>query len=145
FNGGGTEFSGALDVVQRADRSFYTYGAQVSIPLGNTSARNNYRSSKAAREQAVVALKRFEQTAMVQIDDAIRQAESSFERVDATRAAREYAELALQAEEKKLESGKSTSFQVLQLQRDLTTARGNEIRALADYNKALSQLSLSEG
>jgi hypothetical protein len=34
---------------------------------------------------------------------------------------------------------------VLQLQRDLTTARSQEIRALADYNKALAQLAFDEG
>jgi hypothetical protein len=34
---------------------------------------------------------------------------------------------------------------VLQVQRDLTTARGNEIQALDAYNKSLSQLSLHEG
>ena len=43
------------------------------------------------------------------------------------------------------ENGKSTAFEVLQLQRDLTSARGSEIRALADYNKALAQLALDEG
>ena len=63
----------------------------------------------------------------------------------ATRAAREYAADALDAEQKKLESGKSTTYTVLQMQRDLTTARGNEIQALATYNKALAQLSLDEG
>ena len=62
-----------------------------------------------------------------------------------TRAAREYAEAALQAEQKKLESGKSTSFEVLQLQKDLTTARSAEIRALADYNIALAQIAINEG
>jgi len=41
--------------------------------------------------------------------------------------------------------GKSTSFIVLQLQRDLTAARSSEINALAEYNKALAQLSLNEG
>ncbi|MBC8002505.1 MAG: TolC family protein, partial [Opitutaceae bacterium] len=40
---------------------------------------------------------------------------------------------------------KSTSFNVLQLQRDLTDARSQEIRALADYNRNLSQLALDEG
>jgi outer membrane protein TolC len=65
--------------------------------------------------------------------------------VAATRAAREYAADALAAEQKKLENGKSTTYTVLQMQRDLTTARGNEIRALAVYNKALAQLSLDEG
>jgi hypothetical protein len=34
---------------------------------------------------------------------------------------------------------------VLQLQQKLTDAQTAEIRALADYNKALAQLALSEG
>ena len=72
-------------------------------------------------------------------------AQTDFQRVDATKQARLYAEAALDAEQKKLENGKSTSFVVLQLQRDLTQARSAEIRALADYNKALSQLAFNEG
>jgi outer membrane protein TolC len=44
-----------------------------------------------------------------------------------------------------LEAGMSTSFIVLQLQRNLTDARSAEIRALADYHKALVQLAFSEG
>ena len=59
--------------------------------------------------------------------------------------ARTYAEAALDAEQKKLENGKSTSFLVLQAQRDLTARSSDEIRALADYNKALAQLALNEG
>ncbi len=65
--------------------------------------------------------------------------------MDSSRQARIYAEEALEAEQKKLENGASTSFVVLSLQRDLTTARSQEIRALADYNKALAALALDEG
>jgi len=90
-------------------------------------------------------LKKLEQDIMIQIDDAVKLAQTSFERVDATKQARLYAEAALEAEQKKLENGKSTSFVVLQLQRDLTTARSQEIRALADYNQALAGLALNEG
>ena len=93
----------------------------------------------------MLTLKKLEQTIMVQIDNDIKQAESSFQQVAATRTAREYAAAALDAEQKKLESGKSTTYTVLQMQRDLTTARGNEIQALDSYNKALAQLSLDEG
>ena len=82
---------------------------------------------------------------MVEIDNAIRAVQTGFERISATHAAREFAEDALTAEQKKLENGKSTTYTVLQMQRDLTTARGNEIQALANYNKALAQLSLDEG
>jgi outer membrane protein TolC len=82
---------------------------------------------------------------MVRIDDDIKLAQVGYQRVDATRQARLYAEAALDAEQKKLQSGKSTSFVVLQLQRDLTAARSEEIRALADYNIALSRLARDEG
>ena len=66
-------------------------------------------------------------------------------RTDDERIGNLYQESALDAEQKKLESGKSTTYTVLQVQRDLTSARGSEIQALDTYNKSLSQLSLDEG
>ncbi len=75
----------------------------------------------------------------------ITAARVSYERVTARRESRLYSEAALDAERKKLENGKSTSFVVLQLQKDLTAARSAEIGALADYNKALADLARSEG
>ena len=117
----------------------------MSIPLGNTSARNNLRVARATKKQIELQLKQLEQNVLIQIENAIATARTSFQRVDATREARIYAEAALEAEKKKLERGKSTSFEVLRLQRDLTSARSAEIRALADYNIALAQISLNEG
>ena len=113
--------------------------------MGNTGARNSYKAAKATKEQMALQLKQLTQTVLVQIENAIAVAMTSFERVRATKNASEFAEAALDAEQKKLQNGKSTSFQVLQLQRDLTAARSSEIRALADYNIALSQLALNEG
>ena len=127
------------------DRPFYTYGGRIVIPLGNGAARNRYKSSKAAQEQSVLLVKKLEQDIMVQIDNAIKLAQSNYERVGATRSAREYAEAALAAEEKKLENGKSTSFFVLQLQRDLTAAQSDEINALVQYRRSLAQLAQAEG
>jgi outer membrane protein TolC len=124
---------------------FWSYGAQLSLPIGNRAARNNYKIGKAQKQQILLQLKKQEQDIMVLIDNAVKLAQSNLERVDATRQARLYAESALEAEQKKLENGKSTSFVVLQLQRDLTEARSMEISALAEYNKALAALSLAEG
>ena len=134
-----------LDQLRGRDNPFWSGGAQLTFPLGNTGARNNYKLAKATKDQIVLQLKQLEQTVMIQIENAIAVARTSFQRVDATREARLYAEAALDAEQKKLESGKSTSFVVLQLQKDLTAARSAEIRALADYNEALAQLSFQEG
>lgn len=115
------------------------------MPLTQTSARNTLRTAKATKEQIGLQLKQLEQQVLILIENAIASATTSFQRVGATREARIYAEAALEAEQKKLQSGKSTSFEVLRLQRDLTTARSAEIRAVADYNIALAQVALNEG
>lgn len=123
----------------------YQFGGQISIPLANRSARYSY---KAAKEQAALAEVQFrstEQGILVGIDNAVKAVNTDYQRIQSNRAAREYAELALEAEQKKLQVGKSTSFQVLQLQKDLTTARTAEIRSLADYNKDLSEFFHQEG
>jgi outer membrane protein len=145
YSAGSGEFSGAFDQFAHGNYPFWSYGAQLSLPIGQTSTRNSYRAAKATREQAVLQLKQLEQQVIIQIENAIAVANTSFQRAQATREARIFAEAALSAEQKKLESGKSTSFEVLRLQRDLTTARSNEIRALADYNIALAQIAKNEG
>jgi outer membrane protein TolC len=96
-------------------------------------------------EQLLLKLKQFEQNVMVQIDNAVKQAESAYESVNATRQARIYAEAALDAEQKKYAVGKSTTFTVLQLQNTLTADRAQEIRSLANYYEALVNLAQQEG
>jgi outer membrane protein len=145
WQGTGPEIGDALAQVREQSAPRHGYGALLSFPLSNRRARENYRISKDERAQAELRLRQFRQQIMVGIHDAIQQAESSFQRVGATRAARQFAEEALAAEEKKLANGKSTSFEVLRLQRDLTQARFDETRALADYNKALATLRQREG
>jgi outer membrane protein TolC len=145
YSGTGQEFHGAFGQIRDRENPFWYYGATLSYPLGNRAARGNYRASKAFREQSELLLKQREQGILIEVDDAVKLVQTNFERVEATRQARLFAEAALEAEQKKLESGKSTSFFVLQFQRDLTTARFQEIRALAEYNNALAQLALREG
>ncbi len=145
YLGSDDEFSSAFRQVRRTDNSYYSYGVQFTMPIGNVAARNNLKIAKVTQEQLELQLKQLEQSVLISIENTIANARTSLERVEATRQARAYAEEALRAEETKLEKGKSTSFVVLQLQRDLTAARSAEIRALADYNIALAQLAESEG
>src|SRR5262249_10349512 len=106
------EFSGALDQWTGRDNPFWSVGAQLSVPLGQTSARNNLKIAKATQEHDALLLKQGEQNTLIQIENDIANARSTFEQVDATREARLYAVAALEAEQKKLENGKSTSFVV---------------------------------
>jgi outer membrane protein TolC len=145
YQGSGNEFSRALGQVKDMDNPFWYYGAQLRYPLGSRIERNNYKTSKVQKKQAELLFKQKEQSVLVEIDDAVKQIRSSFERITATRDARAFAESALDAEQKKLENGKSTSYEVLLKQRDLTAARFDEIQALAQYNIAIAQLAFREG
>ena len=62
-----------------------------------------------------------------------------------TRVARELAERRLDAEQKKFDVGTSTSFLIVQAQRDLAQADANELRALIDYAKALAAFEHAKG
>jgi outer membrane protein TolC len=97
------------------------------------------------RQQLLLQLKKVESTIVLAIDNDVKTVRTDLLKVDSTRKARLYAEEALEAEQTKLEHGKSTSFVVLQLQDNLTAARSAEIRALADYNIALEQLAFDDG
>ena len=145
FNGASREFNGTFDQFNEGTAPFYTYGAQVTMPLSNVGARNTLKSDKATAKQLLLQLKQSEQNVMVEIDNAVKQAQSAWESLDATRQARIYAEVALSAEQGKYSAGKSTTFTVLQLQNNVTAARSQEIRALANYNEALTALAQQEG
>jgi outer membrane protein TolC len=134
-----------LSTIREGTYPDYSYGISLTIPLGNSGARNNYKSAKAGLEQMLLQLKKIESTIVVAIDNDVKTVRADLLKVDSTRKARAYAEEALQAEQTKLEHGKSTSFFVLQLQNNLTAARSAEIRALADYNIALEQLAYDDG
>ncbi|MDR3455808.1 MAG: TolC family protein [Verrucomicrobiae bacterium] len=145
YAGNGYAFGGALGEIHDQNRPYYSYGATLSMPLSNVRARNTLKSDRANLQQLLLTLKQLEQSIMVEIDNAVKQAESTWEGVQATHEGRIYAEAALDAEQKKYNVGKSTTFTVLQLQNKLTTARSQEIRAVADYNEALANLAQQEG
>ena len=145
YNGSGRDFGDTFNQFNQANQPFWSYGAQLSMPLSNVGARNNYKAGKVTLQQLLLQLKQLEQTVMVDIDNAVKQAQSDFQGVEASRQARIYAESALDAEQKKYNVGKSTTFTVLQLQNTLTSDRAAEIRALADYNKDLANLAAAEG
>ncbi len=122
---------------------FYNYGAGLvlSYPLGNRAAINTYSKRKLEAQNAEVALANVRQQIIVGIREAVRRVQTDFKRIETTRSARIMAEKQLQAEQERLKVGLSTTRFVLEFQRDLATAQGNELRAIVDYNKSLSNLS----
>jgi outer membrane protein len=145
YSGTGKEFDNALDQVGSRNLPFWSIGAQITMPLSQTAARNNLKAAKASRDQQKMTLKFQEQNTLITIENDIANARNDYETVHATHEARLYAEAALDAEQKKYENGKSTQFDILGLQAKLTTARFDEISALTAYNVDLATLSYDEG
>lgn len=135
----------AIGQIGSADEPYWTAGVTLTFPLGNRAAENRHAQSLGTAEKMRLQLRQLEESALVKVDNAVASVTTGLEQVQATKEARAYAEQALEAEQRKLENGKTTSFVVLQLQRDLTQARNAEIQSLADYNRQLSALALAEG
>lgn len=126
---------------------FYNYGAGfvLSYPLGNRAAASQYNKRQLEARNAQVSLQSARQQVIVSVKEAVRRVQTDFKRIETTRSARILAEKQLQAEQERLNVGLSTTRFVLDFQRDLAIARGNEARAIVDYNKSLSNLARSKG
>ena len=122
---------------------FYNYGAGLvlSYPLGNRSAYSTYNKRQLEARNAQSTLQSIRQQVIVGVREAVRRVQTDFKRIETTRSARIMAEKQLQAEQERLKVGLSTTRFVLDFQRDLATAQGNELRAIIDYNKSLSNLA----
>ncbi len=76
YNGAGRDISDTFDQLNDGNAPFYSYGAQISIPLSNVGPRNQYKAAKVTLQQIVLQLKQLEQNIMVEIDNAVKQAQS---------------------------------------------------------------------
>ena len=128
-----------VDVLSQIfDNNFptWTVGVQISYPIGDSAANAALARARLEVSQTEAQLRKLELTIATEVTNAALQIQSIQERVDASAASRDLAEQQLEAEESKFEVGMSTNFFVVQSQRDLSTARDAELRAILDYQKA---------
>ena len=126
-----------LGQVFSGDFPTWTVGLTFSYPLGNSTAEANLARARLERDQAggAAAQQRARGGSRSPAGGASARAEPSADRND--KLGRELAEQRLDAEQKRFEVGMSTSFLVIQAQRDLAMARNNELQALLDYQLAV--------
>jgi outer membrane protein TolC len=134
-----------LSRLNSLDFNTYAAGLTLTIPLGNRAAQSAYARARLEAEQARTAVRNLELTILTQVRETSRRLETDAKRIESTRAARRLAEEQLRVEQVRLEAGVTTTFNVLRLQRDLTAAEANEIKALTDYNKSLAAFDRARG
>jgi outer membrane protein len=135
--GQATEFGTVLNQLFTNQYPTWGFGVSISYPLGTSTEDANYARSKLEHRQSEERLKSAEGRAVQQVRDAGWKIEMNAKRIETTRAARELADQRLDAERKRFDVGMSTSFLVIQAQRDLAQAKTNELSAILAYDLAL--------
>jgi outer membrane protein TolC len=144
-NGAGSVYGSDISELGSGHFLSYSVGVILTVPLGNRSAQATYAKARLSADQARTSLKNLELLITQQVREAVRRVEADAKRVEANRAARVLAEEQLRVEQRRLEAGVTTTFNVLSFQRDLSAAQANEIRAITDYNKSLANLEKVQG
>jgi outer membrane protein len=132
-----TAFGTVLQQLFQRDYPTWSFGVSVSYPIGHSVDDANYARAQLERSQSDERLKSAEARVIQQVRDAAWKVGMNAKRIDTTRLSRELAEQRLDAEQKRFEVGMSTSFLVIQAQRDLAQARANELAAVLAYDLAL--------
>ncbi len=132
-----TSFGNTMGQVFGADFPNWTVGMTFSYPLGNSTAEANLARARLERDQAAARLRSNELATVRDVRQAALRLEQNRQRIETTQLARELAEQRLDAEQRRFEVGMSTSFLVIQAQRDLAIARNGELQARLEYQLAL--------
>ena len=135
--GAGSNASTAWDSLKDRNGENWYGGLQFSIPITNRSNRAQRAIANIQLRQYEIELDRIQQAVLLQLDNAAFRLKSNWERMQASRHNRELAERSLEAESKKMNAGRSTSFFVLDQQQRVADARLQEIRSRVDYFKSL--------
>ena len=137
-------YGDAID--QLIDTNFPTWTVQLqfSYPIGRSAAEAAFARGRLELQQTDAQLRQLELQVATEVTNAGLQLGSIQQRIEAATVARDLAEQQLEAEVTKFEVGTTTSFFVVQAQRDLATAQDTELRAILDYQKALIEFERAQ-
>ena len=133
-------FIQSIDQVFRLNFTNWAVFADVQIPLRNRTANGQLAQVGLARERLLSQVKNQQQLIMVDVRNAFEGLAIQRKSLEAANVARQLSQEQLDGENKRFEAGLSTNFEVLRFQRDLAQARVQELRALVDYQLALTAL-----
>jgi len=117
----------------------------ISLPLHNRTAEGQLGHSLVEGKRIQTQREQLEQLIQVEVRNALQSLSTSEARVRSAAIARSTAEQQYESEKRKLDAGQSTVFLVLERQTALAVARGNELRAQTDLNKAMAELQRATG
>ncbi len=138
-------FGAALGQLVRRNFPDYSVGLQLSLPLRNRVAEADYARDSLTVRQQEIRIRQLEKQVRVEIYNLLAALEQARASLEAARQELRYQQEALAAEVEKLAAGISTTFLVIQYQRDFAQAQSAEVAARAAYVKTLAALYRARG
>jgi outer membrane protein TolC len=138
-------FYNAFAALFHNDFPDYAVGLNVNIPLRNRAAQADQIRSQLEFRQAQLRMQQLENQIGIETRNAQFALQQNRARVDAARKARDLAQQSFDIEQKKFKLGASTSYQVLQAQRDLAQAESTFVAAMSAYEKSRVELDRVTG
>jgi len=130
-------YGDALSTLFKQKQPNWTLSLNFSYPLGLTATRASIARAKILQNQIDVQLRQIDLAVASDVTNAAVAVQNATERVQAAQSALGFAQQQLDAENNKFAVGMSTNFQIVQVQRDLATAKNNELSAILAYRRAL--------
>jgi outer membrane protein len=117
---------------------FPEYAAQLTLtlPLRNRSAQADNARSLLVQRQLETQMQQLRNAALLDVRNTYIALTQDRAQVEAASKARELQQQTFDSEQKKYQLGASTVYLVIQTQRDLINAQGQELRALANLEEA---------
>jgi len=123
----------------------WNIGLSFSFPFNKQYLANGYEQARIILDRQEIYVEELRDNISIDVENAVRLVQYTLNQVGLAQRAKELAAQKLQLEEDKMRVGRSSNFQVISYQRDLTNAQNEELRAIAGYLKALGQLERSMG
>ena len=122
------------------DSPSWMVGVTVSYPIGNHSAKALQRKAMLQKRQAESNVNYSRVELSAQLDSALKVVEIAQARISISQKSVGLARKTLEAEEKRLKLGTTTSYNVAEMQRNLSVAQTRSLAATVEYEKALIEL-----
>ncbi len=134
-------------VAQIFERDYPNYSAGISlnIPLRNRAAQADYATSLLEIRQHELNYQKQLNQVRVDVQNAVIGMQQARVRYDAAVQARMLSQQTFDADQRKYELGAGTPYQVVQDQRDLSSAQSSEAQAMANYSHARIALDQALG
>ncbi len=133
FSGG---YGTLLGELARRDYPNYSAGLSLNIPLRNRAAQADYTTSLIGIRQNELTRQKQLNQVRVDVQNAVIGVQQARVRYDAAVEARKLSQATFDADKKKYDLGAGTPYQVVQDQRDLSSAQSSEAQAMANYSHA---------